>query len=339
MTSTTSARSPTRRCERPAMRAVTCWCRWATSGRRTPPRQASRPTRRQLCTPRSMPRLRVVVVDGNHQAWLCLKAFQQRDHTAAGRAAGRALHLGGSLWSADHRSTRTRTARPFGALGGAASPHQPIPSAAPHHQQQADNHTTRPQPAAGQPDGGLDALICHDAPESTSVLTGALPPQMPNTSKPKPTPCRPSHRQPPTPPNPSWHSTRTGTNRTDAASTPEAKSSHSQPTVTPNSAAVLSIRSLRTRYSDPRSAPSTSSDHNPDDATKWASRTQAPAQHPPQASTPTRPDQTPPSDRTAQPDPDSEPTFAAFRPNRSTPNSTRPDTALNLPGFHTGCLL
>ena len=47
----------------------------------------------------------VVVVDGNHEAWPSLAAFLGRGDTQHARAAGRPLHLGGSLWWADRGST------------------------------------------------------------------------------------------------------------------------------------------------------------------------------------------------------------------------------------------
>ena len=135
--------------------------------------------------------LPVVVVDGNHEVWPCLSEFRQRDDIAAARAAGRPLHLGGSLWRADRRSTWSWAAMRFGALGGSASPDRWMPRVASHRWEQET--TTREDlerllgNAAGGLDvlichdaaGGLDVLICHDAPEGTTGLVSGLPWEMP----------------------------------------------------------------------------------------------------------------------------------------------------------------
>lgn len=197
-----------------------------------------------------MLRPRVVVVDGTHQAWLCLKAFQQRDHTAAEPRAGRCIWAV-RLWSADHRSTRTRTARPFGALGGTASPHRPIPSVAPHRQQQQTTAQQDPNRQLDNADGGLDALICHDAPESTSGLTGAPPPQMPQHLQAEAdtvqalTRAATNATEPELVFHPHWHQQNRCRLNTGSEVVALTADGH------PNSAAVLSIRSLRTRYSEP----------------------------------------------------------------------------------------
>ena len=121
----------------------------------------------------------VVVVDGNHEVWPSLTAFQQRHDTAAARAAGRPLHLGGSLWWADRGSTWSWAGRRFGALGGSASPDRWIPSVAPWRWEQETTTSEDLARLVGNAADGLDVLICHDAPEGTPGLTSGLPWQMP----------------------------------------------------------------------------------------------------------------------------------------------------------------
>ncbi len=116
----------------------------------------------------------VVVIDGNHEVWPSLSRFLERDDTAEARAAGRPLHLGGSLWWADRGSTWSWSDRRFGALGGTVSPDKWKPHAAPWRwpaemitQQDLDRFT---QNAAG----GLDVLISHDAPADTIGLIAGV---------------------------------------------------------------------------------------------------------------------------------------------------------------------
>ena len=116
----------------------------------------------------------VVVVDGNHEVWPCLTAFLGRDDTAVARAAGRPLHLGGSLWWADRGSTWNWSGRRFGALGGTVSPDKWHASAAPWRwpeemitQQDVDRLTQNAS-------GGLDVLISHDAPADSTGLIGGV---------------------------------------------------------------------------------------------------------------------------------------------------------------------
>ena len=90
----------------------------------------------------------VVVLDGNHEAWPCLTEFAQRPDVIAARAAGRPLHLGGSLWWADRGSTWTWGGARCGALGGAVSPDKWMPA--------------------------LDVLFCHDAPAGVRGLRSEL---------------------------------------------------------------------------------------------------------------------------------------------------------------------
>ena len=92
----------------------------------------------------------VVVVDGNHEVRPSLTAFQKRHDTAAARAAGRPLHLGGSLWWADRGSTWSWAGRRFGALGGSASPDRWIPSVAPWRWEQENNHQRGSCSSGGQ---------------------------------------------------------------------------------------------------------------------------------------------------------------------------------------------
>ena len=115
----------------------------------------------------------VVVIDGNHEVWPCLAAYAQRPDVVEARAAGRPLHLGGTLWWADRGSTWTW-------VGDAAAP-----SAAPS----APTNSSRGSPPTGGPTtkrpaganlqrllantpDGLDVLFCHDAPTAVGGLKG-----------------------------------------------------------------------------------------------------------------------------------------------------------------------
>ena len=116
----------------------------------------------------------VVVIDGNHEVWPSLVAYLGRDDTKQARAAGRPLHLGGSLWWADRGSTWNWSGKRFGALGGTVSPDKWQPRTAPWRwpqemitQQDVDRLT---QHAAD----GLDVLISHDAPADTTGLIGGM---------------------------------------------------------------------------------------------------------------------------------------------------------------------
>ncbi len=116
----------------------------------------------------------VVVVDGNHEVWPCLAAFAGRDDTARARAAGRPLHLGGSLWWADRGSTWSWSHRQFGALGGTVSPDKWHPDTAPWRW--TEEMVTRPDAdrLIGNAAGGLDVLISHDAPADVTGLVGGM---------------------------------------------------------------------------------------------------------------------------------------------------------------------
>ena len=121
----------------------------------------------------------VIVVDGNHEVWPSLTRFLERDDTITARADNRPLHLGGSLWWADRGSVWSWSSRQFGALGGAVSPDRYRPAAARHRW---DQETTTPQDLDRLLDnagGGLDVLICHDAPAGTTGLISGLRQPMP----------------------------------------------------------------------------------------------------------------------------------------------------------------
>ena len=117
--------------------------------------------------------LPVIVVDGNHEAWPCLAAYAQRPDVIEARAAGRPLHLGGTLWWADRGSTWTWNRRRCGALGGAVSPDKFIrklaPSRWPDHE--APNRGDLHRLLANASDG-LDVLFSHDAPAAVTGLKG-----------------------------------------------------------------------------------------------------------------------------------------------------------------------
>lgn len=122
----------------------------------------------------------VVVIDGNHEVWPSLTAFLGREDTAEVRAAGRPLHLGGSLWWADRGSTWTWSAKRFGALGGTVSPDKWQPHTAPWRwpaEMITQHDVDRLKRNA---DGGLDVLISHDAPvDTTGLIPGVwMPPSV-----------------------------------------------------------------------------------------------------------------------------------------------------------------
>lgn len=115
----------------------------------------------------------IVVIDGNHEAWPCLAAYAQRSDVAEARAAGRPLHLGGTLWWADRGSTWTWSGRRCGALGGAVSPDKFITKLAPHRwpDHEAPSHHDLRRLLANAPEG-LEVLFCHDAPAAVAGLKG-----------------------------------------------------------------------------------------------------------------------------------------------------------------------
>ena len=117
----------------------------------------------------------VVVLDGNHEAWPCLTAYAQRPNVAAARAAGRPLHLGGSLWWADRGSTWTWGGTRCGALGGAVSPDKWMPALAEmrwaEHEKPTAGDLARLVANAAD---GLDVLFCHDAPAGLRGLRSGL---------------------------------------------------------------------------------------------------------------------------------------------------------------------
>ena len=115
----------------------------------------------------------VVVVDGNHEVWPCLRRFLQQPDALEARPAGWPLHLGGSLWWADRGSTWTWAGRRCGALGGAVSPDKWMPALAgvrwPADEAPTNGDLERLLDNA--PDG-LDVLFCHDAPSGVRGLRG-----------------------------------------------------------------------------------------------------------------------------------------------------------------------
>ena len=115
----------------------------------------------------------VVVIDGNHEVWPCLVDYAERPDVAQARAAGRPLHLGGTLWWADRGSTWTWSGRRCGALGGAVSPDKFIPKLAPYRwpDHEAPNRGDLRRLLANAPDG-LDVLFSHDAPAGVAGLKG-----------------------------------------------------------------------------------------------------------------------------------------------------------------------
>ena len=193
----------------------------------------------------------VVVIDGNHEVWPCLSEFAQRDETAAARRAGRPLHLGGSLWWADRGSTWTWAGRRFGALGGSASPDRWIPAVA---NKRWDQETTTQQDLQRLLDNaadGLDVLVCHDAPKGTTGLVSGLPWEMPTGLQRKADTVQELVRSAvdATEPEVVFHGHWHQPNR--------CRLNHRSEVVglaadgSPNSAAVLSISDLQTRYTDP----------------------------------------------------------------------------------------
>ena len=145
-----------------------------SSPRRDPLRVAAQPSPvPELIREAARAPIPIVVVDGNHEVWPCLRQFLQRPDVAAERPAGRPLHLGGSLWWADRGSAWTWARRRCGALGGAVSVDKNMPSAAglrwPADEAPSDGDLERLCDNA--PDG-LDVLFSHDAPSGVRGLAG-----------------------------------------------------------------------------------------------------------------------------------------------------------------------
>lgn len=117
--------------------------------------------------------LPVIVIDGNHEAWPCLVDYARRPDVARARAAGRPLHLGGTLWWADRGSTWTWSGRRCGTLGGAVSPDKFITKLASHRwpDHEAPTRDDLRRLLANAPEG-LDVLFCHDAPAAVAGLKG-----------------------------------------------------------------------------------------------------------------------------------------------------------------------
>lgn len=122
--------------------------------------------------------LPLVVVDGNHEAWLALARYQQTPAAQAAVASRRPLHLGGSLWWAWRGSVWRWGKARCGALGGAVSPDR----------EDRDVRRWRwPEEATTQADldrlvanvradhdGQLDVLITHDSPAQVKGLISRL---------------------------------------------------------------------------------------------------------------------------------------------------------------------
>ena len=117
--------------------------------------------------------LPIIVIDGNHEVWPCLAAYAQRPDVVQARAAGRPLHLGGTLWWADRGSTWIWSGARCGALGGAVSPDKFIPKLASHRwpDHEAPSRDDLRRLLANAPEG-LDVLFCHDAPAGVAGLKG-----------------------------------------------------------------------------------------------------------------------------------------------------------------------
>ena len=122
----------------------------------------------------------VVVVDGNHEAWPCLNRVARTSAAGAAAAAGRPLHLLGSLWWARRGSTWTWHGRRIGALGGAVSPDAWMPHLAHARWRRSEAPTRRDldRLLANAADG-LDMLITHDAPSEAWWLVSGLKYKMP----------------------------------------------------------------------------------------------------------------------------------------------------------------
>ena len=123
----------------------------------------------------------VIVIDGNHEVWPCLVDYAQRPDVIEARAAGRPLHLGGTLWWADRGSTWTWSGRRCGALGGAVSPDKFIERLAPHRwpDHEAPTRDDLHRLLDNAPDG-LDVLFTHDAPGAVRGLRGVPESLIPN---------------------------------------------------------------------------------------------------------------------------------------------------------------
>ena len=146
----------------------------ASSPRRDPCRVAPQPSPvPELIREAMRAPIPIVVVDGNHEVWPCLRQFRHRADVAEERPAGWPLHLCGSLWWADRGSTWIWAGRRCGALGGAVSVDKNMPSVAalrwPADEAPSDGDVARLCDNA--PDG-LDVLFCHDAPSGVRGLSG-----------------------------------------------------------------------------------------------------------------------------------------------------------------------
>ena len=107
----------------------------------------------------------VVVIDGNHEAWPTLATFAKTPECRAALAAGKPVHLGGSLWWALRGSVWRWSDLTVGALGGAVSPDKHLPQTHGWRwPEEAITDEDLERLLANTPEGGLDVLLTHDAP-------------------------------------------------------------------------------------------------------------------------------------------------------------------------------
>lgn len=120
----------------------------------------------------------VVALDGNHEVWPVLDLYKQRHAAAHGR---RPSHLSGQLWWARRGTAWTWAGRRFAALGGAASPDKWMPETRRLRWKSEEPTATdfdRLDAGIGA-EGGLDVLLCHNAPAGTEGLRSGLDYEIP----------------------------------------------------------------------------------------------------------------------------------------------------------------
>ena len=196
----------------------------------------------------------VVVVDGNHEGWPCLTGFRGSDDAAAARRTGRPVHLGGSLWWADRGSVWSWSGARFGALGGTVSPDKWIPKLAKHRWEEETTTQQDLQRLIDNAPEGLDVLICHDAPVDTQGLIGAM--QIPEDLQREAAELRELLQSAVNATTPEvvfhghWHQQNRCRINHDATEVIGLAADGN-----PDSAAILSISTLRTRYVHPLGRP------------------------------------------------------------------------------------
>ena len=118
----------------------------------------------------------VVVVDGNHEVWPTLAPLLKTPEGAAALAAGKPLHLGGSLWWALRGSVWHWADLAFGVLGGAVSPDKYMASTKGYRwtDDEAPTVEDRDRLLANAPTEGLDVLLTHDAPAQVRGLRSGM---------------------------------------------------------------------------------------------------------------------------------------------------------------------